>query len=555
MMRRLLCLALLPLAAAAKPVAIASSAPKSLVVDGSLVDWNPGQFSVSPQVFFGEGTTFTQTGVVKSNADHSARIYFAYRADALLMGALVTDDNLVVVRHGEQWRGDGLELLVHTATGLLHVGVNPTGDVHAFSRPKGVDATLEAHAVARVEAKGWQVELSVPFSTMGLKAPPAELSINVAMRDVDANEPPAHRVWSGQRHAQPASAGRLIFERPARPLASWPSCPTATAVKVTAPLRAEGRILKARTEEVRLRMLNFQGTTGNWQTFWTDFDVEQLRADLDVAQRLKANSIRIFVFDEPFGLESVRPQMLERLHVVVREAAARGMLSVVTFFPFKKEFRPEWDERMQRHLKQIVSTFVGDPAIAMWDLMNEPDHQWAIVDAGVSAGDVERWARLMTATVRSADPTHLVTVGLAGHFVTLNLGTESPEALPFVDVTSVHWYGEDAQWPEAVKVLGTIPRPVVLQEVGTTALYFTQADGAQRLESWCRGAQSARLSGVGVWELFDHPVGSIRHQPEKWLETSENDFGLVTSDGAPRLAAGVFCRCMAGAASLKIAPP
>lgn len=544
MTRLLLLIEMLACTAFSAPVAIAVRASPAVKVDGDVTDWNPGQFGRSPELFFGEGTTFTEAGTVKSNADHSARFFFAFRGDELLVAALVRDDAVVTVRGEDQWKGDGLELLFPRADGsLLHVGVNPVGDVHRFGKP-GPPSDQRITAATSAESTGWSVEVSIPLASLAVTEKTASISFNLAMRDVDPGEPtPAHRVWSGQRHTALASAGTLQFDRASldKP---WPACAAfSSEVKLTAPLQASGRALRAGTTPVRLRLVNFQSASKNWQTFWADFNRVQVLADLDAAKRLKANAIRLFVFDAIFGLDPVHPEYLERLRFVVREAAKRGLLSVVSFFPFKKEVRPSWDEAMQHHLEQVVSAFRGDPAIAMWDLMNEPDHLWAQLDAGTSA-DVNRWAQRMYDAVRAADSTHLVTVGLYGHF-TAHTPANAIESLPFVDVLSAHWYGEVAPPPTWFSnVANVADKPVILQEFGASSLNLSPREATAYLDSVCAAAALAQVAGIGMWELFDHPVGSIAHQQNRWLETAENDYGLLDFEGRPKPQAVAFCRCL-----------
>lgn len=542
-------------ALAVDPFAAAFPAPDAMVLDGDLTDWNPGRFSVSPPVVMVDGTGFVEQGTIASNADHSARVYFASAKQGLWVGALLWDDAVVVVRGEDLWKGDSFELLFPRSDGaLLHLGTNPAGDVHLFSGGKAVGAAPMRAAAQRHE-KGWSVELLVPWSVLGLRGSPRELKLNVGLRDADPEETPtAYRVWSGHRHSQAASAGTLEFKAlPPPPV--WPKCaPWSDSVTVRAPLTAVGTTLKAGDTPVVLRLLNFQSSRRNWVSLWTHFDLKQIQKDLDAASRLRANAIRLFVFFEAFGGEAVRPEMLARLHAVVREAAARGMVSVVSFFPFKKEFRVEWWKRMQTHLETIVSSFRGDPAIAMWDLMNEPDHVWAQADAGVTAQDVDAWARAAAAAVRAADPTHLLTVGLAGHFLRQQ-PISAVEALDWVDVVSVHWYGADeAMRPSFDRLSQFSGKPVVLQEFGMTSLYFAEAEAAKYIESVCREAQREHFSGVGVWELLDHPVGSIDHLAPRWEETPENDFGLLRSDGSPKLQSGAFCNCLS-APRLRVSPP
>lgn len=473
-------------------------------------------------------------------------MYFAFTAKELIVGALITDDAVVdQFRNEDMWQGDLLEVILqHQGGGVLHVAVNPVGDVHLFSKPETAAKTI--HAAGRVEKNGWLVEVTIPFAAFGAKGTERTWPVNLAFKDADPKQPLAHRVWSGVRHQLRSSMGTLYFDRDvATASLKAPVCPAAKkTITVKTPLTAQKNRLTAGDAEVTLRLINFQSASENWASFWSSFRADQIRTDLESAKSLKANAIRIFVFDNIFGLETIDPIMLEHLHFVVKEAAARGMLSIVSFFPFKKEFRPEWQARMQTHLEKIVSSFVGDPAIAMWDLMNEPDHMWALPNATFTSSDVATWAKRMNDAVKRADPSHLVTIGLAGHHLDKTSSLDD-ETLPFLDVASFHFYGELPQlatWISRAKERST--KPQILQEIGVSSLYATDDEAARSLAVMCNQATGAHLSGVGVWELFDHPVGSIAHLPERWSETVENDFGLITSEGRFKQQAAAFCRCL-----------
>ena len=252
---------------------IAKPAPAGLVLDGDLTEWNPGHFSTSPPIDVVSGASFLEEGEISSNSDHSARVYVAYDAKAVIIGALITDDHVVAQhRRGEMWQGDLLEIIVPRAgLGVLHVGVNPVGDVHLFSPPQKASAESEKaiRAAARIEKDGWVVEVSIPFRAFGAVGTERQWPVNFAFKDADPAEAPiAHRVWSGRRHQQRASSGTITFDRTVVPPSVAPSCPPFTkTVSLTEPLTVRGRELMAKNEPVTLRIVNFQSASENWATF------------------------------------------------------------------------------------------------------------------------------------------------------------------------------------------------------------------------------------------------------------------------------------------------
>lgn len=539
-----------PSAEAARRAAVAHPAPAQLKVDGSLEDWNPGVYGVSPPISLSGNTSFIEEGTIEGDADQSVELYAAMGKSQLFIAATVTDDQVVGHHRGpELWRGDGLEVLIaRPRGGVLHLGISPAGDVHVFSPGDERTRALErgVRGAARIQPPGYVLELAIPYAAFGSSGPGSLPAINFAARDADPGEsPPAHRTWSGYRHKAVASFGSLIFHRPDRARVRWPVCRRfSSVVEVQEPLSAREGQLWSKDEPVRLRLVNYQSADANWTEFWTRWDAERLVRDLDAGARLHLNAIRIFVFFEEFGGATPKREMIRRLEATVNAAAARGMVSVVSFFPFKKEFRPERWPEMESHLRQTVAHFRGSPAIAMWDLMNEPDHVWAQPDAGVTASQVDAWARHMAAAVREADPTHLITVGLAGHFAAEDGPHEPEQAQGWVDVVSLHWYFDLNRLKAGLAKAKALQKPVILQEFGVTGLYFDEQAAERHYSQVCAAAEQANLSGVGAWELLDHPVGSISWYRRPWIEGEENYFGLLTSDRLPKRQAGAFCRCL-----------
>lgn len=519
-----------------------SAAPR---IDGELGEWSPGLFSTSPVVDLGASTSLVEEGAIDSDADHSARLWLTTTPGRLHVAALVSDDQLVATHDApESYKDDGLEVLFARADGgLFHLGVSAAGKPWVFA-PRG--ASLDG-IVARVTkgAPGYRLEVTIPLATFGATDRTLDgWRFNLAARDVDGAAV-AHRVWSGFRHSQLASMGTLVVAPQQPAPKALPACPTPKKrVVVDRPLTTNGAALVAGDAGVTLKLVNYQPAATPWDAMWTSFDTKVLAADFQRAAQLGANAIRVFVFYGPFGEHRVKPEFLQRLSTVVDLAASAGLLTVVSFFPFDKEFsRAAWPG-MGAHLETIVKALEGHPGVAMWDLMNEPDHRWAQPDSGVTASDVEAWTKEMYRRVKAADPSHLVTAGLAGHFAASDGGVTPAEALPFLDVVSVHGYFDDVPMQTFLSRAASLGKPVVLQEFGRTRLYWSATEVAAFDDAVCAAARVTSIAGVGAWELNDHPVGSIGWSKTPWLESEENWFGLLDVEGRRHPRAASFCRCV-----------
>jgi hypothetical protein len=553
--RALLALLLFTAAAPSRRVAVVTRVAAAPDVDGVLEEWSPGLFAVSPPASLGSGTSVIEEGVIDGDGDHSAEVWLTTSPGRLHLAAQVTDD-LIEAQDvaSELYRDDGLEvLLARPDGGLWHLGVNANGRAFLFDPPAGPLRGVEV-AVRRAPP-GYFLEATIPLGAFG--ASDATLDgwrLNLAARDVDRGVA-AHRVWSGLAHTQRASLGQLTVVRSAPAPAPSPPCPApARVVTLNEPLSVRREQLVAADAGVTLRLVNYQPARAPWARQWTAFDARQAAVDFERTAKVGANAVRVFVFYGPFGEHAVKPEALQRLRTVVGLAASAGLVVVVSFFPFDKEFRPTAWPGMAKHLETIVGAFVGEPAIAMWELMNEPDHAWALPDAGVTAREVSAWASHMAQVVRRADPSHLVTVGLAGHFARPgDGGVDADQALPFVDAVAVHGYFDDVPLGPFLERAKRLGKPVVLQEYGRSRLFWTAQEAARFDEGVCRAARAAGLAGVGAWELYDHPVGSIDWLERPWREAPENWFGLLSPDGVPHPRAAVFCRCLE-APAFKVRP-
>lgn len=523
-----------------------------ITIDGDLSDWSPGLYGVAPPIPLNSAVSATEEGPAPSMEDFHADFFAVVGPKSITFAGLVIDDELKHFRGGEMWRGDMVEILLADPRGpsdYLHVGVAPSGDVFVF-HPLGPKKAPLVIAGLRAAAKqfraGYSVEVEIPFTGFGVKDKTTRFELNFAARDADSKDTThSHLTWSGYRHNLRASFGTLIVDSTAEPKVAWPTCPKPIHVKIEKPLMSRGKELIAGETPVVLRMVNYQSARENWPNFWTSWDLARIRRDLDMAAKLNINSIRIFVFFGPFGGAKPTAEMLSRLDAVIDEAARRGILSVISFFPFDKDFREERFKEMSDHLRAIVSRYKGDPAIAMWDLMNEPDHMWQKGERGITAADVDRWTKKMLAVTKEADPTHLVTVGLAGHFAVDDKPIREEEALPYVDVISVHWYFDPARLAAGLARAQSIAdKPLILQEFGATGRLYDEVSAAAHYTHVCSAAATQKIAGLAAWELFDHPVGTIAHYDRPWEEADDNYFGLLKADGTPKKTAGVYCSCL-----------
>jgi endo-1,4-beta-mannosidase len=220
-------------------------------------------------------------------------------------------------------------------------------------------------------------------------------------------------------------------------------------------------------------------------------------------------------------------------------------------------------------LRTVVTRYRDHPAIAIWNLGNEPDlFAWP-----PTAAEGRAWVRRMTSIIHELDATHPVTCGLHTDSLVQENGLRVDEVFHEVDLAVMHGYPMYASWakgpldPDFVPFLCALTtalcgRPTLMEEFGgcttprgePSATWEWTAYGAARRQFMASEEELAdyiaqvlpRLIEVGalgamLWCYADyHP--DLHYLPpcdEAWHERT---FGLVRSDGSLKPHADVLRR-------------
>lgn len=182
-----------------------------IAVDGDLAEWStvPGTaaLNTAEQVVWGSGAW-------KDPGDLSATVQLAWRQEFLFVAVDVVDDQLRQAQRGDSlWKGDHIELYVDAqpdldpdrrqfGAGQYQLAASPgnfqkTGDpladclpeVYCYRPEKGA---IEGALVGALKtARGWTLEVAIPWSFLGLSAPAVGLAlrVEVGVSDTDSPEP------------------------------------------------------------------------------------------------------------------------------------------------------------------------------------------------------------------------------------------------------------------------------------------------------------------------------------------------------------------------------
>ena len=196
---------------------------------------------------------------------------------------------------------------------------------------------------------------------------------------------------------------------------------------------------------------------------WLRYSQAVTEFDLNLAKRLNLNQIRVFV---PYEVYTADKEGLRRNLVhFVRAAHERG-IGVMPVVGYSRDWVTDASKRPQARewAEFLVTTLSGEPGLAFWDAMNEPD--WPPTPREMVQAKFE-YAKYMAGVLRELDQKTPVTIGMA--FVP---GME--ELADSVDVLSYHDYSETrgqirANIERAKRFAAKVGKPVFNTEMGCIA--------------------------------------------------------------------------------------
>ncbi len=237
-----------------------------------------------------------------------------------------------------------------------------------------------------------------------------------------------------------------------------------------------------------VRGANYRGAAAKDTTdYWLHYNPAETERDLDYARRLNLNQIRVFVSYEAWTAD--KAALRRNLAHLMRAAGQRG-IGVMPTIGNTEQIMEDSQRPAARELAADLVAAVGkEPALAFWDVSNEPDYPPA-PESRVR----QRFAlaRYLAGIFHELDRNTPVTIGVA-------FEPKMEELADAVDVLSFHDYMQNravirANIANARAFAAKVGKPVFNTEIGCLG----------RANPYDVTLQEHMNAGVGwyVWELM-----------------------------------------------------
>jgi len=124
--------------------------------------------------------------------------------------------------------------------------------------------------------------------------------------------------------------------------------------------------------------INYYPASASWADFWKEFPKDEIQKDLETANDLNVNSLRIFLTHDYFDMENTRENALMKLEVFLDICEAKGLSVLITLFDLRPNYTlSNWNADIS-HIDRILSRIAGHKAILGIDLKNQPDLDFEI---------------------------------------------------------------------------------------------------------------------------------------------------------------------------------
>lgn len=270
--------------------------------------------------------------------------------------------------------------------------------------------------------------------------------------------------------------------------------------------------------------INYYSKANPWLKFWTHFEEEVIRTDLDQIKDLGFNSVRIFLPSDGVVEHLEFQTMLKRLSLFLDLAHQKNLKVMVCLFDFPVSYHLDYYPKTQIQLIEIVETVKNHPALLLWDLKNEADRDFESHGQEI----VLKWLEFCLKTIKDRDPNHPTTVGWSQWKFAHHLSEQ-------LEVISFHDYEDPATLQQHIQDIkkATPNSPILLSEYGKStyrgvfAPFGASAEKQQAYLEECKTILQNEKVGGMIWTLHDFeetPTEVFGLKP--WIKAKQRHFGI-----------------------------
>ena len=183
---------------------------------------------------------------------------------------------------------------------------------------------------------------------------------------------------------------------------------------------------------------------------------------------------------------------------------------IVTLENYYFDKGPWWFDNHERyldiylpHVRKTVWRFRNRPEIIAWELMNEPNCSKDVFNT--CPGNLVRWAKNVSAEIKSLDPNHLISVGSISADGDMETYRQL-HALSTIDLVSLHKRVGD-WFPEEAKIAHELGKPMLIGEV----YYEAYDDSCHELYGGVLDKRAAAIAAdlQRAWGGTEHIAGYL----------------------------------------------
>lgn len=216
---------------------------------------------------------------------------------------------------------------------------------------------------------------------------------------------------------------------------------------------------------------NFYGFDGCEGYKYTDADIDAYFASLPAGSMTRTWAFQPYGFSR---LDYALKSAAEHHQYMILVLAASGDNCDQDYPKSTAWYSTGYQANYIPWVKSIVAHYKDNPAVGMWEIMNEPGHGQG---QNVTDADMKAFYDTAAATIKSIDKNHLVESGTLGEYVPGTTDYASLHSSPNIDVGSLHEYDYDDSDGEIIsshlaptqKAMSSLNKPIIVGEMGLVA--------------------------------------------------------------------------------------